>query len=433
MLDTLIKNAVIIPMTEPGLTLSGCSIGIKDGKIVHIGKEEPESAETIDAAGRIIMPGLINAHAHTAMCVMRGYADDYALQSWLYDKIFPVEARLDERAIVAGAVLGMAEMLRFGTVSFSDMYFSQPAAAKAVEAAGMKANLCNAVLALSDDYDFENDRAVTETRELLARYGTKGSIRADVAIHAEYTSPPHIWERVHEWALEHDAITHIHLSETRLEHEEAKTRHGMTAAAAFAAHGILDTKTLFAHGVWLEKEDMELIAAHGASVAHCPVSNLKLGSGMADVSSMLKAGINVCLGTDGACSNNSLDLFEEIKWSALLAKGQKHDATAIPAYEALKMAVVNGASAQGRSGETGRIATGYDADLIMIDSLAPHLRPIYDPISTVVYSAHGSDVCLTMVKGRTLYRDGKWLTIDIEKAVRDVEEYAVPIVRGTNK
>ena len=200
MLDTLIKNAVLLPMTAPGEVIYGANVGIKDGKTVFVGRDEAEAASVIDAAGRLVMPGLINAHAHTAMCVMRGYADDYSLKSWLYDKVFPVEARLDERAIVAGAELGMAEMLRFGTTSFSDMYFCQPAVAKAAERIGIKANLCNAVLALGDSYVFEKDRAVIETEELLKEYGAKGPIRADVSIHAEYTSPPEIWRRVHAWA-----------------------------------------------------------------------------------------------------------------------------------------------------------------------------------------------------------------------------------------
>lgn len=428
MLDTLIKNALAIPMTDAGDVIENCSIGVEGGKIVYIGHETPEAREVIDAGGRIVMPGLINAHAHTAMCIMRGYADDYPLKSWLYDKVFPVEARLDERAIVAGATLGMAEMLRTGTVSFSDMYFCQPAVAKAAEKIGIKANLCNAVIALGDGYVFENDRAVRETAELLSKYGASGSIRADVSIHAEYTSPPAVWRRVHEWAKEYGVITHIHLSETLSEHEEAKTRHGMSAARAFEANGIFDTPVLAAHGVWLEEDDMAVLANNGVSVAHCPVSNMKLGSGSADTAAMIRAGINVCLGTDGACSNNSLDLFEEIKLAALVAKAEALDPTALPAYEALKMATVNGARAQGRADETGRIEIGLDADLIMIDSNSPHLRPIYDPVAAVVYSAHGSDVCMTMVRGRVLYRNGEWLTLDIEKAVRDVEEYAVPIV-----
>lgn len=416
-------------MTEAGKVLYNCSVGIKDGTISYIGEGTPAAREIIDAEGRVVMPGLVNAHAHTAMCVMRGYADDYTLQSWLFDKVFPVEARLDERAIVAGTVLGMAEMLRTGTTSFSDMYFCEPAIAKAVERVGMKANLCNAVIALGDSYVFEKDRAVIETNRLLEEYGCSGDVRADAAIHAEYTSPPSIWLRVHDWAREHGIITHIHLSETKSEHEEAKARHGMTAAAAFEKYGILDTKTLMAHGVWLEEGDMDILAAHGASIAHCPVSNLKLGSGIANVPLMQKHGLNVCLGTDGACSNNSLDLFEEIKLAALLAKGRCLDPTVLPAYEALKLATVNGARAQGRT-DVGTVEVGMRADLIMIDTNAPHLRPVYDPISAVVYSAHGSDVVMTMVNGRILYRNGEWLTIDIEKAVREVEGYAVPIVKG---
>lgn len=429
MMDVVIKNAVVIPMTEAGKFFRGCSVGIKDGRIAYVGFDAPDSREVIDARGHILMPGLVNAHAHTAMCVMRGYADDYTLQSWLFDKVFPVEARLTERAIVSGVVLGMAEMIRTGTVSFSDMYFCQPAAAAAVREAGMKANLSNAVVALSPDYDFEKDRAISETRELLAEYGVSGDIRADAAIHAEYTSFPAVWEKVHRLAAESGAVTHIHLSETKLEHEEAKTRHGMSAAKAFEKYGVLDTRVLAAHGVWLEKDDMELLASHGASLAHCPVSNLKLGSGVADITSMIGAGLNVCVGTDGACSNNSLDLFEEIKLSALLPKGVSHDPTEITAYDSLVLATVNGARAQGRT-DSGTVEVGMAADLILIDTDSPHLFPIYDPISTVAYSARGSDVRMTMVNGRVLYMDGEWKTIDVEKAKRDVAQFAVPIVKG---
>ena len=430
----LIKNASVIPMTGAGVVLKNASLGIENGVIKSIGgtKEDdaPKAKEVIDAHGHIVMPGLVNAHAHTAMCVMRGFADDYPLQSWLFDKVFPVEARLTERAIVAGAVLGMAEMIRTGTTSFSDMYFMQPAVAKAVEAAGMRANLCNAVLAIGEDYAFEKDRAVIETRTLLKEYSLSAFVRADVSIHAEYTSKPEIWLKVHEWAKEHGAVTHMHLSETRAEHEEAKARHGMTAAAAFEKYGIFDTPVLAAHGVWLEDEDMDILASHGAALAHCPVSNLKLGSGTANLKRLLEHGVNVCLGTDGACSNNSLDLFEELKLSALLAKGVSLDPTAVTAYEALKLATVNGAVAQGRGDETGTLEVGKQADLIMLNTDSPNLTPVYDPISTVVYSARGSDVEMTMVGGKVLYRNGEWKTIDVEKAKRDVMECAVPIVLG---
>lgn len=429
MFDTVIKNALVITMTGANDVYNNHSIGIKDGRIAYMGPEVPEAREVIDARGHIVMPGLVNAHAHTAMCVMRGYADDYTLQSWLYEKVFPVEARLTERAIVAGTVLGMAEMISTGTVSFSDMYFCEPAVAKAVRAAGMKANLCNAVIALGESYDFEKDRAVIETRELIKEYGASGDIRADVAIHAEYTSSPVIWQKVSAWAKEYGLITHLHLSETKKEHGEACARHGMSAASAFEKYGVFDTKTLAAHGVWLDENDLKILASHGVSVAHCPVSNLKLGSGIADISAMTRAGVNVCLGTDGACSNNSLDLFEEVKLSALLAKGTSFDPTAVTAYEALKLATVNGARAQGRE-DSGTLEVGMAADIIMIDTGKPHLFPIYDPISSVVYSATGSDVELTMVNGRVLYRDGKVHTIDVEKAMRDVEEFALPLVRG---
>ncbi len=430
MMDILIKDAVVLTM-QGGSVVRGY-VGINGGSIAYLGADAPNCPvrRTIDAKGRIVMPGLVNAHAHTAMCVMRGYADDYALEEWLYKKVFPVEARLNEAAIVAGVRLGMAEMIATGTTSFSDMYFYQPAVAEAVIEAGMRANLCNAIIALGDDYSFEDDRAVIETRRLIADYhnAAGGRIRADVSIHAEYTSSPHIWERVHALAAEHGLITHVHVSETRAEHEGSIARHGLTPTMALARYGVFDTPVLAAHGVWLSEEDMELMAARRASVAHCPVSNLKLGSGIADVCGMLAHGVNVCLGTDGVCSNNSLDLFEELKLAALLAKGSRLDPTAVTAQQALELATVRGAIAQGRQGQTGIIAPGYDADIIMLASDSVSMQPLYNEMGGVVYSASGHDVVMTMVQGRILYENGEWTTIDVERAVNDVKRLAVPLV-----
>ena len=194
---------------------------------------------------------------------------------------------------------------------------------------------------------------------------------------------------------------------------------------------MFEAKVLAAHGVWLSDEDMDIFAEAGASVAHCPVSNLKLGSGIARLAEMKRHGMNVALGTDGCCSNNTHDLFEEVKLAALLQKGVSGDPTCVTAYESLKMATVGGAKAQGRENEIGRIAEGFDADMILIDADSPILRPVYDPISTTVYSATGRDVCLTMVQGRILYENGQFTTIDVEQAMHEVEHYAVPIVRGT--
>lgn len=435
-MDYLFQNATVLTMCDERPVLQNGFVGVAGGKVVYVGETAPEdpAMRTIDCRGKFLLPGLVNAHAHTAMCLMRGYADDYTLQTWLYEKVFPVEARLDERAILAGARLGFAEMLRTGTTSASDMYFREPAVAALALECGMRVSLSNAVLAFDEaTYDPEKDRAIQETRALIRDFhgAGNGRIRADAAIHAEYTSYPAVWRYVTDIARKNGLVLQVHVSETKKEHEECLARRGVTPTRALYDAGVFEAKVLAAHGVWLSDEDMDIFAEAGASVAHCPVSNLKLGSGIARLADMKRHGMNVALGTDGCCSNNTHDLFEEVKLAALLQKGVSGDPTCVTAYESLKMATVGGAKAQGRENEIGRIAEGFDADMILIDADSPILRPVYDPISTTVYSATGRDVCLTMVQGRILYENGQFTTIDVEQAMHEVEHYAVPIVRGT--
>lgn len=438
MLDLIIKNALIITMDDERPAIDNGAIGISAGKVCFVESSDyldshpTQALRVIDAGGRIVMPGLINAHTHTAMCLMRGYADDYSLNEWLFDRIFPVEARLTEEAVVAGARLGIAEMLASGTTSFSDMYFFQPAVAKVVDETGIRASLCNAVIALGDEYVFEEDRAVKETEVLIREFhnAANGRIRADAAIHGEYTSSPRVWHKVSDIASKYGLVTQLHLSETKREHYECIERSGKTPAERFYCEGVFDTKVLAAHGVWLTKHDIQLLSEKGVSVAHNPVSNLKLASGIADIAALIGAGVNVCLGTDGCASNNSHDLFEELKLAPLLSKGLSSDPRSIRAYEALKLATINGAAAQGRGGTVGMIRPGFEADIIMIDTKKPHLRPMYDPFGTIVYSARGSDVIMTIVQGKILYENGEWLTIDIERTAAEAEALAIPLVRG---
>lgn len=435
-MDYLFQNATVLTMCDERPVLQNGFVGVAGGKVVYVGETAPEepAVRTVDCRGKFLLPGLVNAHAHTAMCLMRGYADDYTLQTWLYEKVFPVEARLDERAILAGVRLGFAEMLRTGTTSASDMYFREPAVAALALECGMRVSLSNAVLAFDEaTYDPEKDRAIQETRALIRDFhgAGNGRIRADAAIHAEYTSYPAVWRYVTDIARENGLVLQVHVSETKKEHEECLARRGVTPTRALYDAGVFEAKVLAAHGVWLSDEDMDIFAEAGASVAHCPISNLKLGSGIARLAEMKRHGMNVALGTDGCCSNNTHDLFEEVKLAALLQKGVSGDPTCVTAYESLKMATVGGAKAQGRENEIGRIVEGFDADLILIGADSPILRPVYDPISTTVYSATGRDVCLTMVQGRILYENGQFTTIDVEQAMHEVEHYAVPIVRGT--
>jgi 5-methylthioadenosine/S-adenosylhomocysteine deaminase len=429
-MDILFRNATILTMCDEEPVIENGFVGVRDGLIAYVGAVEPEGnfSRGIDCRGDILMPGLINAHAHTAMCLMRGYADDYTLQEWLFDKVFPVEGKLGVREILAGARLGFAEMIASGTTSVSDMYFHQPEVAALALGVGMCVSLCNGVVALDGKLNLSN-RCFTELKTLMCDFHGKGDglVRADSSIHAEYTSFPAAWRAETELALEHGLVMHLHLSETKQEHEACVARYGKTPAQVFEEHGVFRAKTLAAHCVWLTDEDMDILARNNVSAVHNPVSNLKLGSGIARVSDMIGRGVNVALGTDGCCSNNSHDLFEEIKLAALLAKGTSGDPTRLPAYEAIKLATVNGAKAQGREGQIGQVREGMQADLILMKTDSPSMCPVYAPASAIAYAAKGSDVRLTMIRGKILYENGEFTTIDVEQAIAEARDIAFGI------
>lgn len=420
MLDILIQNCTAVTIDDENRVLTGAQIGIRGGKIVWLSQTpcDEKAKRVIDGKDKIAMPGLINTHSHAAMSLMRGYADDYTLQSWLYDYVFPVEAQLTPDDIYLGMQLTMAEMLSTGTVSMTDMYMHLPAMAQSAADAGLYANVSNAAMSFDPaSYDYGTDKVTLQNREVLQRFHgfDGGRIRLDASVHAEYTSFPALWEKLSAFAKDNGLNMHVHLSETEKEHRECVEKYGKTPAAVLAEHGVFDTRSTAAHCVWVTEEDMELLREKNVTVAHNPVSNLKLGSGVAPVAKMLEKGVRVSLGTDGVCSNNNHDLFEEIKLAALLQKGVTGDPRQIPALQALYMATRAGAYAQGREDSLGQLAEGYDASLILVDTDRPNLQPVHHPESTLAYSAHGSDVCLTMVRGRVLYENGVFTTIDLER------------------
>jgi len=440
-MDVLFSDIITITMNDDDVgkpvTLSHGYVGIHDGKISYVDDKPPKGvtpARVINGSRRLLMPGLINSHSHLPMSLLRGYADDYKLREWLFDHVLPAEGKLDERSVMAGAMLGLAESLRFGVVSSSDMYFHLSQVAEAVLESGAKANLTNPLVCLDmKNFDFEKDRGVREIREVLARFkGVKsedGRVVVDAGIHAEYTSGKEAWKECAAFAAGNGLRFQIHLSETESEHNDCIKRYGKTPAEILNEYGIFSGKTSAAHCCFITEDDMDILASSGATAVHCPVSNLKLSSGIAPVMKMREHGLNVALGTDGVCSNNNHDLFEEIKMAALLQKYISRDASALPAYEAVKMATVNGAAGQGREGETGRISPGYDADLIMLNLDAPHLFPLNDPYAVLAYSARGSDVCMTMVQGKILYENGEYKTIDIEKIRNEIENHVLPLLK----
>ena len=429
-MDVLFDDIIVITMNDERPVLIHGYVGVTGKQVTYVGEVPPaeKAARVISGSRRLLMPGLINSHSHLPMAALRGRADDYRLQEWLYDHIFPAEGKLDERCIAAGIRLGLAECIRFGVTSCTEMYFHLPRIAEAVLETGVKANICNALLCLDmSRYVFDEDRGIMEVRDVLAGndFGD-GRLVVDAVIHAEYTSGPAAWRESVAFAAEHNLRFHIHLSETEFEHTECIKKYGKTPTEILHENGVFTRKTTAAHCCWLTEGDMDILAANGATAAHCPISNLKLSSGIAPVTKMLVRGLNVALGTDGACSNNNHDMFEEIKMAALLQKYVTNDPSVLPAYEAIKLATVNGAAGQGRENETGRIVTGYDADLIILNLDAPHLFPLNEPCAAVAYAAGGSDVCMTMVQGRILYENGEYTTVDLEKIHHEVDNYILP-------
>jgi 5-methylthioadenosine/S-adenosylhomocysteine deaminase len=415
MLDVLFQNADVITMREDFPVLFDAYVGVRNGRIVCVGNaplQEP-AKRVIDAGGHILMPGLVNTHAHLGMTLLRGAADDFPLHDWLRI-IAPMENVIDDDAAYVSAKIGIAEMLSCGITSVSDMDMHLPAVMQAAKEAGINASVCNSAICRPDDHGhtIRKDRAFSEMMQALPLHGADdGRVRMDMGVHAEYTATPELCREIAVYAMENGLCIQLHMSETQREHRDCMKRHGKTPAAFFAEQGVFDVPATAAHCVETTPQDWEIFIKKDVCVAHNPVSNLKLGSGVAPVTDMIAAGVCVSLGTDSACSNNSLDLFEELKLSALLQKGVRRDACAVGAFEALRMATVNGARAQRR--ETGSIQSGCYADIILLHKNDVSMFPVYDPLSAAVYVATGRNVALAMVRGKVLYENGTFYTLDI--------------------
>lgn len=415
----LIKNVTAV---TPAGEIRGC-IGV-DGKFIdYIGVDEPSGYdEVIDGKSGIALPGFVNAHAHLPMVLFRGYAEDMALQPWLFEKIFPAEDKLTPELVKWASRVAVAEMIAGGTTSFSDMYYFCDEIIAAVLESGMKANISRGVSAFAET-DTSKLAAFRETEELFAKYNGagEGRVKIDACLHSEYTNNEAVCRAMAEYALEKGAVLHVHVSETESEHNECIGRHGLTPTAFLEKCGCFDSPVLAAHCVWVTDEDIAILAARGASVAHNPSSNLKLGSGVAPVAKMLAAGVNVCLGSDGCSSNNNTDMFTELHLASLVAKGFARDPQALPAAQAFALANAAGAKAQGRA-DTGALEVGRRADVVIVGTEAPHMHPVYSATVAIVQSARAADVRLTMADGEVLYKDGEFKTFDVEEAIFEMEK-----------
>ena len=406
-------------------------IAIKDDKIAYIGTEKPQEdfGEVYNGKHGLMMSGFVNAHSHAPMTLLRGYGENLPLDRWLNEKIFPFEDKLTDNAIAASTTLACAEMIRFGTVSFSDMYFFSQTMAKSILDSGIKCNLSRGLTVFSDQ-DYEQLEAYKDNVDLLKNYQNAGNgrLKIDLCIHGEYTTTPKVVEAVAKHAKSENVNVHIHLSETKKEHEECKQRHGKTPTKYFADLGLFDQPTTAAHCVWVEDEDIDILKKYGVTVACNPVSNMKLASGFAPIPKMLEKGINIALGTDGCASNNNLNIMQDLYLFALLYKGVTGDPTVVTPKQALMTATLNGFKAQGRI-DSGKIAVGQKADIIVLNTDVPYMYPTTDIACNLVYAAQGSDVKLTMVDGKVLYKDGEYLTIDIEKAKAQTQMHTDAILQ----
>ena len=433
-MKTLFTNVTAVTMDPASPVLKDAFVAVEGMKIASVGTQRPagDFDRVVDCTGRVMMPGLVNAHTHIPMVLMRGYGGGCDLHTWLNEYIFPAESRWDDRSIAAATQLGLAEMISSGVTCIADMYMRTGVIAQEVVKAGISANLSCGVVYFGAPEDFSPEKCgdcqVTEELRKSWHGAEDGQILIDASIHAEYTSCPPLWQWVADYGQRFDLGMHVHISETRSEHEKCLEKYGKTPIALFDQYGVWEQGGQAAHCVWVSGEDMEIMARKGITAIHNPYSNLKLGSGVARVPVLSRAGVNIALGTDGVSSHNSTDLFADMKLAAILHNGVGCDPMAVTAPQALAMATVNGAKALRRN--TGVIAPGKMADLILVDFTAPNLIPCHDPAENLVFSAYGSNVVMNMARGKIIYENGTFLTLDLEKIRAEVKDYALPKIFG---
>lgn len=380
------------------------------------GNGVPANAEVIEGEGRLAVPGLVNAHNHLAMTILRSYSDDLPLWKWLEQKMWPVEERLTEDDVYLASLLGIAEMLHTGTTTVADIYFHMEAAARAVIESGIRAVLSRGLQGISGS----QEQGLLEAERLFERYGDHRRIQVMLGPHSPVTCPPDFLEKVVRLSQALGVPLQVHLSETREEVETIKDRYGVSPVQYLERHGLFECGVIAVHCVHLTQEDIELLKKYRVPVIHCPSSNLKLGSGIAPIPQLLESEIIVGLGTDGPASNNDLDMWEEMRLAALIHKGANHDPEVLPAETCFTMATQGSARALGLDG-VGELRIGAKADIVLLDISGPHWYPRLNILSNLVYCGKSADVSLVMVDGQVLLRDGKILTFDEQEVAERVQ------------
>ncbi|MEM0253035.1 MAG: amidohydrolase [Candidatus Bathyarchaeia archaeon] len=429
--DLMIEGCTIIQVVPPEVIMNG-AIAVKDTRIVFVGRRNQAANFTaekrINANGKAALPGLINCHTHVAMTLFRGLAEDKPLEKWLKEDIWPLEAKLKPDDIYAGALLGCVEMIKCGVTCFADMYFHEEAVAKAVKESGLRAVLAEGIIEAGNIALGEKmlERSISFARKF--RDYADGRVKTMLGPHAAYSCSPELLIKVKEAANQFGLGIHIHLAEDKKISKQLKTKYNQSETEFLNNLGIFNEQTLAAHCIDLSLKDLRILADKDVNVAYVPVSNMKLGLGVARVKEMLDLKVNVALGTDGPASNNTLDMFETIKFGALLQKHAYRSPTVIRANEVLRMATINGAQALGLEKEIGSLEAGKKADIILIDLSAAHIRPIHDIYATLVYSVRGSDVDTVIVDGKILMENRQLKYLDEEKIIANAEKHAFRLI-----
>jgi len=426
----LIKDAAVVtldptrPLVNPGY------VSISDGRIAAVESQLPtgEWDEVIGAQGLILMPGLVNAHTHVAMTLLRGYADDMELMPWLQTKIWPIESRIGDEDVYWGSLLGIAEMLLGGVTTFCDMYYAFDRTAQAVAESGIRGVLSGVLLGFLPSAQEDLEAAVRFVRQWHGAAG--GRVQAMLGPHAPYTCPAPLLRQVIAAARELGVGIHIHVAETEQEVSASEQSTGLSPVLALERLGLFELQpVLAAHCVHLQPEEMDILARRRVGIAHNPGSNMKLASGVAPLPELLARGARVGLGTDGAASNNNLDVLEEVRLAALIHKSHRADPTVIPAEQALYLGTRGGALALGLE-DVGQVTPGFRADLVLVDAHQPHLVPPHSLVSHLVYSARAGDVRTVLVDGRVVVRDRRLLTMDLEQVMAEASRRAAEIIAG---
>jgi 5-methylthioadenosine/S-adenosylhomocysteine deaminase len=426
-MDILLKNAQIVTLNDNDDIIREGSIGIRDNRIDFIGEGngciEAEYSKVIDCRGRTVMPGFVNAHNHLAMTMFRNYADDMKLMDWLFTKIFPLEDKQTDESVYWGSLLAMVEMIKSGTTTFADMYFFMESTARAVSESGMRAVLSRGLQGESGEE--EPDYRLKESDELFRKFHNScdGRIKVMLAPHSVYTCSEAYLKKVAAKSLEQGMPVQIHLSESKEEVSTCIEKFGRSPVKYLDDLGLLNDRTVAAHCVAVDDDDIGILASRRVNVVHNPGSNMKLASGIAPVAKMLEKGINVCLGTDGASSNNNLDMLEEMRLAAYLQKVHTNDPTALPAEAVIRMATLKGAKALGFE-NLGSIEEGKTADLIVLNTERAHYYPKYNIKSAIVYSGNSADVETVIIDGNLVMESGHLVTLDEERILYKAQKWA---------